>query len=280
MLAIIPQNWNKQISPQTVAKQPVKRVNCCVASINLNCSPTNHYNKLSFGALPYKFVETFKDVPANPETYKYFNSKYPLLAKYIPQSQYGVVKYTGKSTERYMATTGCYPCSKLTMYDTENKVGFLSHVGDGKKLFNTSKNIQKSLLEKGANFKNLVLRHISGERETPKWNIQAIHELMEKLKLKPEQLVEENVLGGIHKDGIVLDLDNGQTYEIDTPNNLFLGIFNYPPNFENLKKHYMYSRPLPETRFNEEEIQKLIKEASVINDGQVDFNNPFFVEIK
>lgn len=218
-------------------------------SINLNNSPQNHYNK-SLVSFRSNIIKTLPEIVPSAENFRYFYNNYPLLAKHVGQGEYSIVKYTGKESERYITTTGCHPCSKLTMYDPDSKIGFLSHLGHGDILVNSSKIIKEGLQAVGADLRKLQVRHIGGEDTTPKYKIKSVYILMKNLGLKSAQLIEEDVAPYMNrKDGIILDLYNGQTYSLTRPYSLFLN-YDKMSLMGELKK-----------RFNIEENAKLVNEA-------------------
>lgn len=243
-------------------------------NINLNNSNFAQSNKamINFKGPFSRIGKTTEDVPRNENYFKYFESGYPLLGKHVPQGYYSVVKYTGKEIERYMTIAGCGSCSKLTMYDPVNKVGFSAHVDIESHLLNSKDIIKKSLLEKGAKLKNLEVRHVAGMHEMPKRNKAAVRELMKELGLSEKQLIEESTQGGIHQEGSILDLKNGQTYELEIPFSTY-----YSRAF---KERCISRRVKPETKLNTEEIEKMNEEIRRMENPPIESDNNRFGEIK
>lgn len=245
-------------------------------NINLNELPNSYYNKaeINFGA---SFNKTLSKITPSANELKYFfkgedNILYPILAKYIPQRHFGVQKYLGEET-RYMATACCGPCSKFVIYDPINKIGLLAHI-DNPSIVNSSDKIRNKLMKEGiSNFENLIVRHVSGVSETPEYNVKAVHTLMEKLGLKPEQLIEENFDTTVNKMGIILDLSNGQTYQLDTPYNLF-------DNFDRISTWKKIARDYRQ-KLNSEEYLKFMKEALMAHNRYNIYmiKNPAFIEV-
>lgn len=242
--------------------------------INLNNSNFAPYNKamINFKGPFTRIGKTAEDVPRTGSYFKYFESGYPLLGKYVPQGYYSVTKYTGKEIERYMTIAGCGSCSKLTMYDPVNKVGLSAHVDIESHLLNSKDIIKKSLLEKGAELKNLEVRHVAGMHEMPKRNKAAVRELMKELGLSEKQLIEESTRGGIHQEGSILDLKNGQTYELEIPFSTY-----YSRAF---KERCIFRRVKPETKLNTEEIEKMNEEIRRMENPPIESDNNRFGEIK
>lgn len=267
-----------QNATKSLANKPATLVT--ESPINLNNSNFAPYNKamINFKGPFARIGKTAEDVPRNEHYYKYFESGYPLLGKYVHQGQYTVVKYSGKEIERYITTQGCGPCSKLTMYDPVNKVGFLAHVDAGMYLLNTKEVIKKRLLEKGAELKNLEVRHFAGMHEMPEYNKHAVRKLMTEFGLSEKQLIEENTIGGIHKDGAILDLKNGQTYELDGP---YCHYYSEP-----CKKIFIEKRTKPKMKLSNEEITKMNEEIDKMRNSFGNYDkaesprNNDFTEVK
>lgn len=238
--------------------------------INLNNSNYAQYNKalINFKGPFTRIGKTLADVPKNESYFKYFDSGYPLLGKYVHQGNYSIVKYTGE-IDRYIFTQGCGPCSKLTMYDPVNKVGFLAHVDVGEYLLNSMNEIKEGLIKKGAELKNLEVRHVAGKMEMPHENKITVREFLRKLGLKDKQLIEEDAIGGKSADAL-LDIKDGQTYELDVPFSSY-----YSKSFINK----IVSRRNPKIKLSDKEILKMKKELTIMENCHVDYDKDYFTEM-
>lgn len=204
------------------------------------------------------------------------NNVYPILATYVPQGKYSILGYNGKELNRYLAITGCFPCSKLTMYDPQIKKGLASHVGSGKKLLNTAERIKQRLLAEGFKLNRIEVGHYSGEKSPNDGNPEAIRELVKKLGLSLSQFEEDLAPG--HTDGLLLDLKNGQKYALKTKDRLDFEMELEYSSIEDIKKIFPF--------LTKPEMKKLLSEKNKHLSDTIDnfeltvLNNPFFDEIK
>lgn len=170
---------------------------------------SNQYNRSSLISFKARIIPT--KAQAN-----YFMADYPLLAKYIPQHCFSIQKYDGTEFTRYLLTTGCSVCSKLSLYDKSQKIGLYSHVDSYIELHKSFNKIKKILFENKLDPKKLVAQDIPGVCYDDELKSKAIKSFLKQLGLKEDNIVQvpfdrENCF-----DGGILDLKDGRTYDVNS----------------------------------------------------------------
>jgi len=146
---------------------------------------------------------------------KYFYRGYPLLGKFIPQHCFGFLEYDNTKFSRYMLTTGCSVCSKLSMYDKIKKIGFFAHVDSERSLLESLNDIKDEIVKRKINPENLVGIDKPGLSDPSKAKQESVKRFFQELGLKDENIYQPSVESDTF-DGGILDLKDGQIYDLNS----------------------------------------------------------------
>lgn len=172
--------------------------------MKLNSSIMNNKRNTSFKA----------QVVPTKNQFNYIFNGYPLLGKYIPQHCYGFLKYNKNEFTRYMLTVGCSVCSKLSIYDKVQKIGFFAHVDSASDLLRSLNKIKDGFLKRNMNPKNLFGVDVPGIYHPDDEKITKINRFFNELGLSIENIYQPRNSNNF--DGEVLDLKDGQLYDLNT----------------------------------------------------------------
>lgn len=145
----------------------------------------------------------------------YFYKEYPLLGKFIPQHCFGFLKYDGTEFTRYMITTGCAPCSKLTLYDKVQQMAFMSHVDVSSMFLREANRIKAELFKRGMKPERLIGTDTPGLLSPLEDKLRTIKQFFEQIGLKPEN-IHQPQNGSLKFDGAAIDLVDGEIYDVST----------------------------------------------------------------